>query len=51
MTGAGNGAGAEVEVSLEINASLPNGAPENIQRTVRENARTLKFKVSDFEVG
>lgn len=43
--------GAEVEVSLEINASLPNGAPENTQRTVRENARTLKFKVSDFEGG
>ena len=43
--------GAEVEVSMEINATIPGGTPENIQRTVRENARTLKFKVSDFEVG
>ena len=43
--------GSEVEISLEINANLPNGAPENVQRTVRENARTLKFKVSEFEGG
>jgi len=43
--------GAEVEVSMEINATIPGGTPENVQRTVRENARTLKFKVSDFEVG
>jgi hypothetical protein len=41
--------GAEVEVSMEINATVPGGTPENVQRTVRENARTLKFKVSDFE--
>jgi len=43
--------GSEVEISLEINANLPNGAPESVQRTVRENARTLKFKVSEFEGG
>jgi len=40
-----------VEVSMEINAIVPGGTPENVQRTVRENARTLRFKVSDFEVG
>ena len=36
--------GSKVEVTLEINAELPNGIPENVQRTIMENCKTLKFK-------
>ena len=32
--------GAEVTVTLEIEASLPNGASDQIVRTVTENSRT-----------
>jgi predicted AAA+ superfamily ATPase len=35
---------SKVEVTLEINAELPKGIPENIQRTIMENCKTLKFK-------
>jgi hypothetical protein len=41
--------GAEVDVTLEISAKLPDGAPENVVRTVTENCNTLKFKTYDFE--
>ncbi len=41
--------GAEVEITLEIHARLPNGAPDNVVRTVSENARTLKFESFGFE--
>jgi hypothetical protein len=34
---------AEVEVTLDIAAYIPNGAPEHVVRTVTENCRTLKF--------
>lgn len=41
---------AEVSVTLEIQASIPEGVPDNIVRTVTENARTLKFdESSGFE--
>ncbi|MCA1790142.1 MAG: hypothetical protein LC667_09875 [Thioalkalivibrio sp.] len=42
--------GAKVEVTLEISASVPDGVPENVVRTVSENARTLKFGSQGFEV-
>jgi hypothetical protein len=42
---------ATVEVTLEIEADLPDGAPDNVVRTVTENARTLKFKSHGFEKG
>jgi hypothetical protein len=35
--------GAEVKVTLEIEARIPNGVPENTVRTVTENSQTLKF--------
>jgi hypothetical protein len=38
-----------VKVSLEIEAELPAGAPENVVRTVTENCRTLKFTTHAFE--
>jgi hypothetical protein len=41
--------GANVKVTLEIEAEIPNGAPDNVVRTVTENGRTLKFKSQGFE--
>jgi len=42
--------GAEVTVTLDIEARLPSGASEQIVRTVTENGRTLKFEQgSGFE--
>ena len=41
--------GADVSVTLEIEASIPEGAPDNVVRTVTENSRTLKFKNHGFE--
>jgi len=41
--------GAKVEVTLEIQAETPNGAPDDLVRTVSENCRTLKFTGFDFE--
>ncbi|WP_428940959.1 Swt1 family HEPN domain-containing protein [Fontivita pretiosa] len=41
--------GARVEVTLEIQAEVPDGVPEQIVRTVTENCRTLKFKSHGFE--
>lgn len=41
--------GAEVRVTLEIEAEIPSGAPEHVVRTVTENSRTLKFTSQGFE--
>lgn len=41
--------GAELEVTLEIQAHLPEGVPDHIVRTVTENSRTLKFRSHGFE--
>ena len=41
--------GAEVSVTLEIQAVLPDGASEQVVRTVTENSRTLKFTSHGFE--
>src|ERR1051326_2276116 len=41
--------GAKVKVTLEIEAEIPNGAPDNVVRTVTENSRTLKFTNQGFE--
>jgi hypothetical protein len=41
--------GANVKVSLEIDAEVPDGVPENVVRTVTENSRTLKFSSQGFE--
>ncbi|MEW6072554.1 MAG: Swt1 family HEPN domain-containing protein [Planctomycetota bacterium] len=42
--------GAKVRVTLEVEAEIPEGAPENLVRTVTENSRTLKFTAQGFEV-
>ncbi len=41
--------GAKVRVTLEIEAEIPSGAPDNVVRTVTENGRTLKFNSQGFE--
>ncbi len=41
--------GSSVQVTLEIDAQIPDGAPDNVVRTVTENSRTLKFKTHGFE--
>jgi hypothetical protein len=41
--------GSKVRVTLEIEAEIPSGAPDNVVRTVTENSRTLKFKSQGFE--
>jgi hypothetical protein len=41
--------GSEVTVTLEIEASLSDGASDQIVRTVTENSRTLKFTSHGFE--
>lgn len=42
--------GARVTVTLEIEAELPDGAPEYVVRAVTENSATLKFEHHAFEV-
>ena len=41
--------GANIEIRLEIEATIPEGASDEIVRTVTENARTLKFDQHGFE--
>ena len=38
-----------MRVTLEIEADIPDGAPENVVRNVNENSRTLKFTSAGFE--
>jgi hypothetical protein len=41
--------GSTVQVTLEIEARVEAGTPENVVRTVTENSRTLKFTTQGFE--
>jgi len=41
--------GAQVTVTLEVDAKIPSGAPDHVVRTVTENSRTLKFESQGFE--
>jgi predicted AAA+ superfamily ATPase len=41
--------GSSVRVTLEIEAKIPPGVPENVVRTVTENCRTLRFDSHGFE--
>jgi hypothetical protein len=40
--------GARVKVTLEITAELPDGVPDHVMRTVKENSNTLRFQSSEF---
>src|SRR5438067_1998488 len=42
--------GANVQVTLEIQADIPSGVSDETVRTVTENCRTLKFEGFGFEV-
>jgi hypothetical protein len=41
--------GSTVKLTLEIEAEIPTGAPDQVVRTVTENCRTLKFTSQGFE--
>ena len=41
--------GARVTVTIEVEAEIPDGASDNVVRTVTENSRTLKFTSHGFE--
>lgn len=41
--------GAVARVELDIEVEVPGGIPEDVQRTVSENANTLKFSDHGFE--
>jgi hypothetical protein len=41
--------GATVKITLEIEAEIPDGVPDDVARTVMENCRTLKFNRQSFE--
>jgi hypothetical protein len=41
--------GSTLKVTLEIEADMPGGAPDQVVRTVTENSRTLKFTSHGFE--
>ncbi len=41
--------GAQVRVTLEIEAEIPDGAPDHVVRVVTENSRALKFTQAGFE--
>jgi hypothetical protein len=41
--------GAKVTVTLEVEAEIPSGAPDQVVRTVTENGRQLKFTSQGFE--
>jgi hypothetical protein len=40
---------AKVNITIEIDANIPSGAPDNVVCTVTENCRTLKFDSWGFE--
>lgn len=41
--------GADVEVTMEIQAKVSDGVPDDVVRTVTENCRTLGFTTQGFE--
>ncbi len=41
--------GADVRVTPEFQAEIPDGAPDQVVRTVTENCRTLRFTTFGFE--
>jgi hypothetical protein len=40
---------SNVDITLEIQAQVPEGIPENVMRIISENCRTLKFENHGFE--
>jgi predicted AAA+ superfamily ATPase len=44
-------ANPEMKITIEIEARTEDGFPDDVRRTVSENARTLKFESHEFEEG
>jgi hypothetical protein len=42
-------AGAKLHLTLELQAESSEGFPDDLQRTITENAATLKFESHEFE--
>jgi hypothetical protein len=40
---------AKVTVTIEVDAEIPAGAPENVVRTVTEDSRSVGFTSHGFE--
>ena len=43
--------GASVRITLDVQADVPEGFPDDVQRVVTENCQTLKFTTQGFEPG
>ena len=41
--------GADVKITMDIEANVSDGVPEDVVRTVTENCRTLQFTTQEFE--
>jgi len=41
--------GGKVKVTVEIEADIPDGVPDDVQRVITENCQTLRFKTHGFE--
>jgi hypothetical protein len=41
--------GARIKITLEIEAEIPDGVPDDVVRIVTENCQTLKFNSQSFE--
>ena len=41
--------GGKVKVTIEIDAEIPEGASDDVQRVINENCQTLRFKSYGFE--
>jgi hypothetical protein len=41
--------GASITVTLEVQAEIPEGAPDSVVRIVTENGQVLKFTSQGFE--
>jgi hypothetical protein len=39
-----------VKVTVEIEAEIPEGAPQDVQRVIHENCQMLRFKSHGFDV-
>ncbi len=41
--------GGKVKVTVEIEAEVPEGVSDDVQRVINENCQTLRFKSHGFE--
>jgi hypothetical protein len=40
--------GADVSVTFDSGAALPDGLPDHVVRTVTKNSKTLKLQLAEF---